>query len=160
MTPPRTHAILSELYRLLSGYQASEFLSAGEYRGTPPNLRDALRALARERGFPAQGRHNGRRSRGGGTAAVGKKVNEDGTILRAILRSARLKTAASVADFAKEARLTIAARPKDSRDRLARRLSQAISAQPEPRRSEIVALLGRSDDQTQGWIDVIKSAKP
>ena len=50
MSASRIHAILSELHRLLGEYRAPDFVSASEYKGTPPNLKDALRSLARECG--------------------------------------------------------------------------------------------------------------
>ena len=163
MSASKTHVILSELHRLLSNYRAADFVSASEYKGTAPNLKHALLALAEEcrpeRGGE-EGKERASRSAVGREGGIDQRQIEERTILNAILDSARFKSARSVADFAKDLGLRIAVRPKDSRHRLARRLAQVISAQPEPRRSEIVGLLVRGNDQVQGWIDVIKSARP
>lgn len=161
MSASKIHAVLSEMYRLLSDYSATDFISASEYKGTPPNLRDALRALARECDHRPQRESQERTSRrpAGRKRAMDRQETNGRAILGAILHSERFKTARSITDFAEELGLSVAARPKDGRDRLARRLAQAISAQPEPTRSEIVAGLSRGADQTQGWIDVIKSAR-
>lgn len=161
MNASRIHAILSELHRLLGDYRAADFISAGEYKGTPPNLKDALQALARECDPQPREESKERPSRNaaGRKRTIDHQENGERAILNAIRHSTSFKSARSIADLAKELGLKIAVRPKDSRDRLGRRLVQAIAAQPEPRRSEIVASLGRGDDQIQGWLDVIKSAR-
>jgi hypothetical protein len=162
MSASRIHAILSELHRLLGDYRATDFISASEYAGASPNLRDALQALARECGPQPreEGKERPSRNTAGRKRTVDQQQDAERTILNALHHSTRLRSAHSIADYAKDLGLRIAVRPKDSRDRLGRRLAQAILAQPEPRRSEIVASLARGDDQIQGWINVIKSARP
>jgi hypothetical protein len=162
MSASKIHALLSELYRLLSDYRSGDFMSASQYKGTPPNFKDALRALARESG--RQPYEMSEELRSSNAARRNRRIDQqqdaEKTIRTAILQSARFKTARSIADCAKELGLKTVVRPKDSRGRLARRLAQAIAVQAEPRRSEILASLGRGDDQIQGWINVIKSARP
>jgi hypothetical protein len=56
--------------------------------------------------------------------------------------------------------LNIHAKPKDGKVRLARRLAAAIeSASEQVRADMLVKLEGEKGNQTQGWIDVIKSGR-
>jgi len=78
-----------------------------------------------------------------------------------ILQARRLSTVQSILQFAREAGLAVQARPKEGRDRLAKRVAEAIMAAREPRRSQIIAqLAGNGESQTQGWIDAIKNPHP
>jgi len=163
----KVHAVLSELHRLLSLYTPSEFASAGDYEGVPESLRAALRSLAQEAGRPgtdSQGNiHRADKSRKG----VGRRrrlalessfpTNE---ILNSIRKSSRYTNSRGIMQIAKDLGISLQAKPKDGKDRLARRLAQAIQLTGEPRRSELLALLDReAKSQTEGWIGVIKSTR-
>lgn len=165
MKSSNVHAILGEVYRLLGAYIAADFIQASEYKGITPHLREALLALAREAerslsdatGHPARGRHSRPHSDEIGVSH-NERDDQISAIVSMIRRSPRFYSNPSILQFAKDAGLRVLGRPKESRERLAKRVAEAISLTPEPRRSQILTqLAGNGDTQTQGWIDVIKS---
>jgi len=156
------------VHRLLGDYIAAEFIEASEYKGTTPHLREALRALAREADRPRSNTPkqslDTRPSQPNSVADGASRNDQDqhiGQITDSIRRSQRFGSNRSMLQFANEVGLRVVARPKESRERLAKRVAEAISLVPEPRRSQMLAqLTGNGDRQTQGWIDVIKSPRP
>ena len=163
MRNSNVHAILSEMFRLLSEHSASDFKQASEYVGPSRNLREALGALAleAERTSSASGRHTGPsegvsvNKRGNGGSPVVGYSDDKTTVLAAIRRS--LDSNSSILEFARAAGLKLVPRPKESRDRLSKRLADAILIQSESKRSQIMDQLNKANDQTQGWLGVIKS---
>jgi hypothetical protein len=168
MKNSRIHAVLSEIYRLLSDYSAAELTRASEYGGITPHIGAALRSLAHE----AERRPAGTSKRPldaghrrpdsiGGEPASREDLAQKSGIVALLRRSQRFHSSQSILQFAREAGLDLAARPKESRDRLASRVASAILLAPEPRRSQILArLTNGSGSQTQGWIEVIKGERP
>ncbi len=166
MKSSNVHAILSELYKLLSDYTADDFAQACAYRGTSPSVKDALSALAREadRNSPPVTKAKTESSRPQSeippitprdSDRLGL-VNEMASMIRR--QTDRFSSTSSILQFAKEFGLAVQSRPKESRERLARRVAEAVLLMKEPKRSQIVAkLAGNGDSQTQGWIDVIKN---
>ena len=161
------HAILSELHKLLSNYSAEDFIRARDYRGTSVNLRDALTALASEarhdfgkstvRPTPiAQSPQSAQKSPKTSTPGL-TAISE---IANALRNSDRFTTTSSILEYARSVGLNFQVHPKESRERLSRRLAEAISLAKEPKRSQIFSDFGiEVDNQTQGWIDVIKSRR-
>ena len=165
MKSPKVHAILSDVYRLLGNYSAAEFAEASKYGNIARPVRDALRALSREASTDATpGKAERRESH---PNAVDSRPRHSGdassvqAMATAIRQAPRLASTQAMLQFAKEAGLSLSPRPKESRERLARRVAEAISLTSEPRRSQIILrLAGGGDSQTQGWIDVIKNPRP
>lgn len=163
-----THAILSDVYRILSTYSASDLNSASGYDCVAPSVAEALRALAREAerasGGPSR-QETGHRSRARGPHDGGRSTEipellHKSHIADLIRRSVRFDSTGSILAYARDIGLRIEMRPKDSKERVARRLAEAIDKAPEPRRGQILGgLLRGADSQTQGWIDVIKSTQ-
>jgi hypothetical protein len=96
--------------------------------------------------------------RGNGQSRPTAGTNNRDAIVQAIRRSFGRNQA--ILAFADDAGIRLAVRPKESRERLSKRLADVILIQPEPKRRQIMEKLDRSDAQTQGWIDVIKSDRP
>jgi len=168
MKNSRIHAVLSEIYRLLSDYSAAELIRASEYGGITPHIGEALRSLAQEaERLPAgsakrtQEASHRRPDSGGTEQAHREDLGQKSGIVALLRRSERFHSSQSILQFAREAGLDLTARPKESKERLASRVASAILLAPEPRRSQIVArLTNGSGSQTQGWIDVIKGTHP
>lgn len=165
MKNSRIHAILSEIYRLLSEHSASDFLRASEYGSMTEHMSEALRALAREaEQYPANTKPGQtKKPKPPMTEPVRSQHNRSDQkleIVEAVRRSRRFSSTQSIIQFAKEVGLRIAPRSKESRERLAGRLADAILITPEPRRSQILSqLVGAGDSQTEGWLDVIKGSR-
>jgi hypothetical protein len=168
MKSSKVHSILGEVYRLLGDYTAAEFAEASRYKGIAPPLRDVLRALTNEAsgGAPSQSavRTPARPSQASAQMSPSASPfrGPDPTIEIAdmIRQTKRFDSTQSILRFAKEAGLTVLPRPKESRERLAKRVAGAILLTREPRRSQIVGqLASNGDTQTQGWIDAIKNPR-
>lgn len=164
------HAILSDLHRLLSAYEREDFVRASKYPGLGPSLRSALRALASE--VPAEAKspktsrispEQVRKTATEQSEASNLNSNVSGdrpALVDAILNSSYGSSVNSLRSFASNRGLKLDARPKESKERLAKRLGVALAALPESKRNQLVAdLLGGVSNQTQGWIDVIKGSK-
>src|ERR1017187_547561 len=159
MKNSRIHAVLSDVYRLLSDYGAAELIRASEYGGVAPHIGEALRALAHEAGrLPAgTAKRSPDASRRRLDSIAGEPASREqltgiSDIVALLRRSQRFHSSQSILQFAREVGLELAARPKESKERLARRVASAILLAPEPRRSQIVArLTNGSGSQTQGW---------
>jgi hypothetical protein len=167
MNRSNVHAILSEIYRLLGDYLAADLIQASEYRGITPDLKQALRALAREAGPPSRRqpkRSTSRRSppadSAGASAQPADQPARASDVADVIRLSKRLDSNPAILQFAKDVGLKIMPRPKESRRRLAKRVAEAISLVPQAQRAQILEQLsGDVDRQTQGWLDAIKSAR-
>ncbi len=166
MKNANVHTILSEVHRLLSQYAPADFAAAGRYSGVSDTIRAALLALAREAGQPTDQSPNDVDLKNGARQnpdskrrqSVRQPLTRDG-ILDVILNSPRFANSRAILDYASTHGLNIQAKPKDGKERLARRLAAVIDSTSEPRRSDLLAVLDREKgNQTQGWIGVIRSA--
>jgi len=159
----KVHAILSDLHRLLSAYEREDFVRASRYPGLSRPLKDALTALASEApGAPAS---SPTPRRGGGESRETSKMNSNiseniSALGDSILKSSYGASVGSLRSFISSRGLKLDIRPKESKERIARRLSHLLTTLPESRRNQIFAdLLGEVSSQTQGWINVIKGNK-
>ena len=165
MAKLQIHGILSDLHKLLASYRAPDFVAASEHPGVSPRLREALQALAREadseqRTDPTRSPNRERVLRPRNShAELGHPKAGGGNVLEAVRQSPHYESSRGLVMYARSMGLRLEANPKDSRERLARRLAALIEKMPAEKKDEAVAnlLLGRST-QTQGWIDVIKSS--
>jgi hypothetical protein len=157
----------------LSSYSAKDFSDASRYSGVSASMRDALHGLAREAGSGGPGsstRETGlaaagadqtrhRKAKNGALAHDGdaaKSAEEFFTMLR---HSAHFENKRSILAFSNEIGLDIQSRPKESKEKLARRVSRALDALPLVVRKKATELLrAKAKSQTEGWIDVIQNA--
>ena len=168
MSNSHVHTILSEVHRLLGQYSAGDFVAASRYPGLSGGIRSILLCLAGETepqqphsSHDVRSKAEVQRSPDSKTRQSSKQhVSGDG-ILEVISKSPRLTSPRGILDFASGHGLNIRSKPKDGRDRLARRLAAAIESAPESVRATLLAALDwKPGSQTQGWIDVIKSSRP
>ena len=168
MSDSHVHTILSEVHRLLGQYSAGDFVAASRYPGLSGGIRSILLCLAGETepqqpqsSHDARNRSELQRNRNSKTRKSSRQpVSGDG-ILETILKSPRLTSPRGILDFASAHGLNIRSKPKDGRDRLARRLAAAIESAPDSVRSTLLAALDwKAGSQTQGWLDVIKGSRP
>jgi hypothetical protein len=159
MKTSNVHSILGGVYKLLGDYEPRDFARASRYQGLTSNLREALTALTRE----AEGHHSKgpttRPSQERANATPGR-LEQAADIVALILNSKRYRSTLAILDFARNVGINVTMRPKESRARLAKKVAGAILQLPEADRLRVMAKLGASDDQTQGWIDVIKRSRP
>lgn len=159
------HAILSDIHRLLSSYDREEFLRASKYPGLGTAIKGALLALASEAptgGLASRDAVDKKPSEKRLTQSDQKPASQDERLPLAasILKSESGETIGSLRAFATNQGLKLQYRPKESKDRLARRIAGALIDLPETKRNQALAsLLGKVSTQTQGWIDVIKGSK-
>lgn len=161
------HAILSDVHRLLSQYAPDDFIAASRYPGVSDTIRSILVALAQEAG-PSRHESISKLSRKNNSQEnldskrrrnVHQPPSRNG-IFDAILKSPRFATPRAILEYASAHGLIVRTKPKDGKERLARRLAAAIESAPESVRADIFAELNREKgSQTQGWIDVIKSSR-
>jgi hypothetical protein len=161
----KLHAILSDLHRLLSTYEREDFLDASGYPGLGQPLKEALFHLASEargdskRSFPVRRDRASRRELGNAKADAPSQSSK-APLADLILSSEYGGGIASLISFAAGHGLKLEARPKESRERLAKRLAALVAMLPDSKRNLVSAdLLGRVSSQTQGWINVIKGTK-
>jgi predicted protein tyrosine phosphatase len=162
------HAILSDVHRLLSQYAPDDFLAASRYSGVSDSIASALLALAREAGSPSHRSVNELRRRREDLhqnldmkrrQSVQQPVTRD-RILEAILKFPRFTNSRTIIEYAVAHGLSISIKPKDGKERLARRLAVAIESAPEAKRAIMLDGIGlERGSQTQGWIDVIKGSR-
>jgi hypothetical protein len=160
----RIHGILGDLHKLLSVYSASDFLEASHYVALSQRMKEVLRALAQEAG---SGGHVAPPQASNGSTATQGRVrslrpdslsNVRGDVLAAVRQSPYSQSNRAMVTFARSLGLKLQANPKDSRDRVARRLASLLERMPQDKKDEaITGLLSGRSTQTQGWIDVIKS---
>lgn len=159
MANSKVHAILGDLHKLLSLYKAEDFTDAGRYAGIPRPLKDVLFALARE----AESAKRSGPSRSPSEARSGPSFTTSagpmGQIFDLLHQSRYFESNNSMVGFAKALGLRLQTNPKESRERVAKRLAALIEKMPPPVRDRAVAdLRAGQGNQTQGWVDVIKSA--
>jgi hypothetical protein len=159
----KVHAILSDLHRLLSAYERDDLVRASRYPGLSRPLKDALTALASE--APAAPASPPIQRRKSGESRETSTLNSDIwkkqlALADSILKSSYGTSVGSLRSFISNRGLKLDIRPKESKERIARRLSHLLTTLPESKRNQIFAdLLGEVSSQTQGWINVIKGNK-
>ena len=169
---PKLHVILGQLHSLLGIAQPEDFERASRLRSVSPFMREALRALARERdcesrqvgqygGLPRKTEHESTVThRAGLHAGVRDAYEKEHQLSALILNSQRLPSKADVEEFARYMGLAINVRKKDALHRAIRKLAAAITMAPdEVRQRSMQALQLSHDAQTQGWVNVIRKSR-
>lgn len=161
------HAILSDVHRLLSQYSPDDFEAASRYSGVSDSIRSALLALAGKPGLSSQqtphefSRREGLQQNlpGRRRVPVRQALTRD-RILEAILKSPLFSDSRAILNYASAHGFAVRAKPKDGKERLARRLAAAMESVPDAMQADMLSDLGwDKGSQTQGWIDVIKGAR-
>lgn len=160
----KTHEILGELYRLVGAYSDDELIQASRYAGLSRYLRNALRLLASEQGGQLPRRVVGSSRSEALVRRQPERAStaDSGSLLDLIRQSKHYESPRSLVGFAREFGIKLQAQPKESRERLARRLARSINAMPVADRVRIVRELQKSfsSAQTEGWLNVIKASNP
>lgn len=161
---PNTHAILSELHRLLSTYSLRDFEETKKYPGLSRPMRDILEALCREAAPKGRINEQPRETPSSSVGSIRPSVigaltsSDPEQLLTAIRRSAYYDNIRALAMFARMAGLKVQPRAKESKDKLARRLARAIVTLPSSVRDQVISKLAAgTKSQTEGWIEVIRN---
>ena len=162
MTKPSVHAILADLHKLLSTYRSVDFVDASNYVGIPRPMREALRALAQEAPSVVDGSSRNMDAAASKPRSDRKRAKkphgESPNLLDLIHRSQYFKSTASMVNYADSIGVKFSVRPKESRERVARRLASLINELPDSKKAQIAReLFNGKNSQTQGWIEVIKN---
>lgn len=151
------NALLSDIYRLLSLYDEDDFVSAAQSYRVDPLIRDVLRTFAKS---AHDARSAGKRSKIREAVEHLRQPDSqeapdiNGIIFRA-LGAGSLEKVLEV--FARSG-ITFAKRPKESKERLAKRLSTILGALPPSRRRKVLDDLAEiAGGQTAGWISVLRN---
>lgn len=167
MKNSNVHAILSDVHRILSQYTPDDLVAASRYLGVSEAVRSALLSLAREAAPPGGRRASKpRRTRGSNQAVdiegqpLVRRLATKGEIVDLILASPRFTTSGAIRDYVSESGFKIRANPKDGRQRLARRLADAVWEASDAEKAKFISSLDlQRESQTEGWIGVIKSPR-
>jgi len=168
------HEVFSLLHRVLCTATARELMGASRAPGTSKHLRRALQALAEERAssggddaksgtksvvVPRPG--NGRRSEGDDLPLLRHaRATDLDSVYRLLMRSPQMEKKRDLMKLAEAFGLQANVRTKDDRHWAARKIARAImSASDEVRSKVFSALAGDRDQQTQGWVGVIKGSR-
>jgi len=162
VTRPEIHAVLGDIHTILGRYRKADLLEASETHGITAHVRTALRALARELDSPSATST----TRSPDELSKRKKAagedwrREASSVLALVTRSPSFATNQAIIELARELGFRLNAKPKDSRERLARRLAAYIESLPPETRDRVLSdLLARRNSQTHGWVNVIKSTR-
>jgi len=159
------HAILSDLHRLLSTYRSEDFLEASKYPGLGRPLKDTLLSLASEAREEAKQSANQKKrtvvdQKSGDLGNTTALDSDKASLAELILRSHYGAAVSSMVSFANSYGLKLQTRPKESRERVAKRLATLMTNLPDGKKGQAAAeLIAKASSQTQGWINVIKSSK-
>jgi hypothetical protein len=155
----KVHAILGDLHKLLSLYRSEDFVDAGRYTGIPRPLKDVLFALAREAESAKRSDASRTPSEARSGPSVKTSAGTSGQLFDLLRQSRYFESNNSMLGYARAIGLRLQANPKDSRERVAKRLAALVEKMPPPARDKAIAdLRAGQSNQTQGWVDVIKSA--
>jgi hypothetical protein len=148
------------MHGILNAYSQSDLAEAAQYPGLSKAIGSALRALASESSRVTLSSTAATRSPSRvPSPSQATTANED-EILIALRSSPYFESTIAIVEFARSAGLRIQRAPKESKERLAKKVVRAMSLLPENRRSQILRELSLTRSaQTQGWIDVIKTSR-
>ena len=149
---------------MLGRYRKADFLEASRTPGVNVHIRAALRALAKELDSssapsltPPSNESPRRTSR---KSASEDWRREGSSVLALVTRSPYFDSNQALIELADDLGFKLNAKPKDSRERLARRLAAYIESLPSETRDRVLSdLLARRNSQTHGWVNVIKSTR-
>jgi hypothetical protein len=161
VTKPTTHALLGEIHSILGRYQMRDFLDASNYRAVTHNIRVALRSLAKELDSAQRTSSGDIHSAKTSTRDNNQDWRETSSNVLAVLKqSPFFESNSALIEFAKELGFRLQAKPKESRERLSRRLAAYIETLPELQRERVFSdLLASRNSQTHGWVNVIKGSR-
>ena len=150
------NALLSDIYRILSLYEADDFVQASRSRRVDPLLRDALRALARpaREGRAAKDRVQ---SEPRVQPSNGDHSEMHPDMFPVIVKVIADTSADRVVEIFSRNGVRVEKRPKESKDRFAKRLTAMANMVGSSRRRRLLEdLTEASGSQTAGWINVLR----
>jgi len=152
------NALLSDIYRILSLYDADDFVEASRSRRVDPLLKDVLRALARSARIGGGSKERVQRN----VQSLYRSESDNGDIhsdlLEVITKVISDASADKVIEIFGRNGALIEKRPKESKDRLAKRLVSVANLIGSSRRRKLLGdLADASGSQTAGWINVLRN---
>lgn len=169
------HEILSELHHILSIASPEELRAASKRSSVSGNMKRALEALARERAEsneavitkPAEPSSKTtakapkvERTRGRQLVSNANINGKEGRLFRLLMTSSRFADKGALRDLVRDLGIDTHISTKDNRERTAKKIARAIQSAPEKQGARLLSVLMETqDDQTQGWIDVIKGSR-
>lgn len=151
------NALLSDVYRLLSLYNEEDFIAASRSHRVDPLIKDVMRALARpaRETSRASRRPEERAANGYGHASVENQMQDLAALMMKALADS---TSDKIIDIFSRNNILVEKRPKESKERLTRRLASIVSElAPSRRRKLLEDLADASGGQTAGWISVLRN---
>jgi len=170
---PTKKEILNELDHLLKISNPGDFLMACKRKNISKYMKSALEFLALECLEKTSNLKNSNMAKSYGrtpqkpllekrdtiarSRGLGTKVETD-QLYEALISSKRVTDKSAIENFAKYIGLKITFNKKDSKTRAARKLAKEIASSPEQIKKNFHSMLNENiDDQTKGWINIIRS---
>lgn len=161
MTTPEFR-IISQIFGLLAEFSADELAEAAKRNDLSPQVRAALRSLAREARLSEKGQ-GGKKSKSSKSAAVvsaSPQARKPGgqyqkRMIEFLNDKRRFPTKSDMVRFLKMAGLEVPIRAKDSRALIARRVVSAAEKSSDFRKVLNGAVYRSGNGETRGWLDLI-----
>ena len=156
--------IIGVIYSLLGDHESSELQEAADRADLSPNIRAALKSLAREASQaegPRKRQQKGRSSTAGTDrrSSINKKSGQE-THYRArmidfLCDKRRFESKAKMVHFLRTAGLAVSTSAKDSRAYVAQRVVAQAEKNPAERKKLRNAVYHSGNGETKGWLDLI-----
>lgn len=161
-----THEILSEIHHLLSIATEEQLRCAGNLPNTSPHLRTALTALAAEKsstamrgGFSTADAPATRKSKTGDEARRNARSAASG-LPRELAKALENLSKSDIQAICTSVGLPLTVRNKDARGRIIRRFAGIVADLPEEKKRLVLSALRiKADNQTEGWVGVIRKGQ-
>lgn len=161
MSSQKAHSLLSDLYRILATYQTADFTEASRLSPEMAHIVDAIKSHTEIRNRSLTSNKNENRLRSSfaiqSTSTPSQKINSATEILLALKRSAFYATVKDLELLAQKYGIKLKPKPKEGRDRYARRLAQTFVNLPmEVREAVLNEVAENATSQTAGWVNLLR----
>lgn len=172
MISQKAHSLLSELHKLLAGYESSDFKEAASFS---PQLREGLIFLSTRVGIKnlepialhsssSEEATEQPDSKEPSSSKIprysARKMHTAQDVSNFLSRSGQVESAGQIVALARRLNLPLKSNEKDGKARLLSRLSGLISNLPRERKESVAREVSQmSTSQTQGWVDVLKGSR-
>ncbi len=161
MTTPELR-VVGAIYRVLSEHDSVELQQAAERKDLPPNIRSALRSLAREakRSEAQYGQKRlssaaKRRTSKPAKKKASHKAQYRARVIGFFSDQARFPSKREMLEFLDSSGVRVPAGPKASRSSIASKIATRAESDPAFRKKLHSAIYKTSNGQTRGWLDLI-----